>query len=363
MEKYEITKYMNTFNEKIESFKVILNLDDLHIKIKNLESDMSSPNFWDDNTKAKRVVSELNKLKQKVSKVEEVIKLFEELNEFIGMDDDSLSADIENQIGVLEDMIDKFEIDILLAGKYDSQNAILDIHPGAGGTESQDWAEMLYSMYLRFCERKSYKVEVLDYQNGEEAGIKSVSIMISGEDVYGNLKSEVGVHRLVRISPFDSNSRRHTSFASVDLTPDLDEAEDVEINEDDLRIDTFRASGAGGQHVNTTDSAVRIKHIPSGIVVSCQSQRSQLANRKKAIDLLRVKLMKEKQLEFEATLKDIGGDKLEIGWGSQIRSYVLHPYSLVKDHRTNYEHTNPQKVLQGELEGFINEYLRYKAKK
>ncbi|QVK21700.1 peptide chain release factor 2 [Mycoplasmatota bacterium] len=362
MEKYEINKYINIFQNKINAFTGIIDLDKQKNIIKELETKMSDINFWNDSVSAKKTVNELNNAKEKISGLEEVIGDFNEILEFIELDDESLHNDLVESILSLDELINKLEISILLSDKYDSNNAILEIHPGAGGTESQDWARMLYDMYLKYTDKKKFKVEVIDYINDEKAGLKSVSLLITGKDAYGYLKSEAGVHRLIRISPFDSNSRRHTSFASVDVTPEIDDSITIDINEDDLRIDTFRASGAGGQHINTTDSAVRIKHIPTGLTVSCQSQRSQLANRKKAMDLLKAKIYKLREDELEENLKNISGEKMEIGWGSQIRSYVLHPYSLVKDHRTNYEVGNPDKVLNGELDDFINEYLRNRAR-
>ncbi|XMB86966.1 peptide chain release factor 2 [Mycoplasmatota bacterium WC44] len=361
MEKYEMNKYVETFQTKIDSFKKIINLEEQKSNLKKLEDSMLAADFWNDQKSAQATVNELNNIKAKINGLDDVVDDFEVIKEFIELDDESLQEEIETSILALDNKLNDLEIEILLSGEYDANNAILEIHPGAGGTESQDWALMLYNMYLKYAEQKQYKIEVLDYTNGEEAGLKSVSLLIKGKNAYGYLKSEVGVHRLVRISPFDSNSRRHTSFASVDLTPEINDEIDIEINDEDLRVDTFRASGAGGQHINTTDSAVRIKHIPTNIVVSCQSQRSQIANRKKAMELLKAKIYKLKEEEKEKELKSINGEKMEIGWGSQIRSYVLHPYSLVKDHRTNYEVGNPDKVLNGNLHDFINEYLRNRA--
>ncbi|MTL67112.1 peptide chain release factor 2, partial [Turicibacter sanguinis] len=244
-------------------------------------------------------------------------------------------------------------------GPYDANNAILELHPGAGGTESQDWAEMLYRMYTRYAERKGFKIEVLDYLVGEEAGIKSVTIKIKGTNAFGYFKAERGVHRLVRISPFDSGGRRHTSFCSCDVMPEFSGDIDIEIRAEDLKIDTYRASGAGGQHINTTDSAVRITHIPTNTIVTCQNQRSQIKNREAAMEMLKSKLYQRKLEEQEAELAKIRGEVKEIGWGSQIRSYVFHPYSLVKDHRTSYEVGNVQSVMDGDLDGFIDAYLRY----
>ncbi|EAG7129724.1 peptide chain release factor 2, partial [Listeria monocytogenes] len=254
--------------------------------------------------------------------------------------------------------ISEFELKLMLSDPYDKNNAILELHPGAGGTESQDWGSMLLRMYQRWSEKKGFKVEMLDYQAGDEAGIKSVTLLIKGHNAYGYLKAEKGVHRLVRISPFDSSGRRHTSFVSVDVMPELDDDIEIEVRTEDLKIDTYRATGAGGQHINTTDSAVRMTHIPSGIVVTCQSERSQLKNREQAMKMLKTKLYQKEQEEKERELAEIRGEQKEIGWGSQIRSYVFHPYSMVKDHRTNYETGNIQAVMDGDLDEFINAYLR-----
>ncbi len=254
-------------------------------------------------------------------------------------------------------MVDNFEIRSILNNKDDSSNAIISIHPGAGGTESQDWAEMLFRMYFRWIERKSFKYEILDYQQCEDAGIKDVSIEVKGDFAYGYLKSETGVHRLVRISPFDSNGKRHTSFASVFVCPVIEDEHNIEISDKDIRIDTYRASGAGGQHVNKTDSAVRIKHIPTGITVQCQSQRSQLKNKNTAIKMLKSKLYQKSLEEQNSTIKDLKDNKKEIAWGSQIRSYIFHPYNLVKDHRTNIQTSNTGNVMDGDIDDFIKDYL------
>lgn len=279
------------------------------------------------------------------------------------VDDPSLYEEFEEEAlrlcKVYEQSVDDLELYLLFSNEFDQKDVILEIHPGAGGTESTDWAEMLFRMYIRFCEQKGYSYEVLEYLPGDVAGIKSVSIRISGSFVYGHLKAERGVHRLVRISPFDSANRRHTSFASVEVIPELDLETEVELKQEDLKIDTYRASGAGGQHVNTTDSAVRITHVPTNIVVSCQSERSQIKNRERALKVLATKLVAKQHEENKETLSELTNDQREIAWGSQIRSYVLHPYSLVKDTRTGYEETNPSKVLDGQLDNFIKSYLLY----
>ena len=275
-------------------------------------------------------------------------------------DDDELRAELDHDIQAFQKDIEKYERFLLLDGEYDSNDAILEIHPGAGGTESQDWASMLLRMYQRWGEQHGFTVNTLDYQDGDEAGIKSVSIEIKGTNAYGFLRSEHGIHRLVRISPFDSNSRRHTSFASVEVMPSLDQDTEIEINEDDLRIDVFRASGAGGQHVNKTSSAVRITHEPTGIVVSSQNQRSQLQNRETAMKMLQAKLVRILEEQNAKELDEIRGEKQEIAWGSQIRSYVFHPYNMVKDHRTGEETANTQAVMDGDFDAFIDSYLKSK---
>jgi len=272
--------------------------------------------------------------------------------------DEELTGEVKTEISELSRLLEKQELAMLLNGEYDAKNAIITLHPGAGGTESQDWAAMLLRMYTRWAEARGYQVEVLDLLPGDEAGIKSVTLMVSGYNAYGYLKAEKGVHRLVRISPFDASGRRHTSFASLDVMPEIDDEIEIEIDPKDLRADTFRASGAGGQHINKTDSAVRLTHLPSGVVVSCQSERSQIQNRERAMRLLKAKLFEREREARELKQAELRGESKEIAWGSQIRSYVFHPYSLVKDHRTNTETGNVQAVMDGELDPFIDAYLR-----
>jgi len=324
---------------------------------------MSKVDFWESKKNSEKVVSELNYLKGTVEKVEKILNEIKSSLEIIDnlkieLDID-IKALIENDIYKYENKIQQLELEILLNGSYDNNPCILEIHPGAGGTESCDWAYMLYRMYTRYCEKHGFKVEVIDYQDGEEAGIKSVSIIVSGINAYGYLKCEKGVHRLIRISPFDSNSRRHTSFASVDITPVFESGDtDIKIEESDIRVDVYRSSGKGGQGVNTTDSAVRITHIPSGIVVTCQNERSQIRNKETCMKVLKNKLY---QLEIEKKqeqLNSIKGINKEINFGSQIRTYTMHPYSLVKDHRTNTENTNVVKVMDGDIDLFIYENLK-----
>lgn len=330
--------------------------------IDELEAKMMEPGFWDDQNKAQGVIQQLNAIKTQVDAQQALEKQLVDLQE--GYEMQKLEPDMEMQNLLEEELVPflatlkEFELTVLLSGPYDKNNAILELHPGAGGTESQDWAEMLYRMYTRWAEKQGFKVEVLDYLAGDEAGIKSVTILIKGLNAYGYLKSERGVHRLVRISPFDSSGRRHTSFVSCHVMPEINDDVSIEINEGDLKIDTYRSGGAGGQSVNTTDSAVRITHLPTGIVVTCQNERSQIKNRAAAMQVLRGRLYEKQVEEQAAKLAGLGGEKKEIGWGSQIRSYVFHPYSMVKDHRTNTEMGNVQAVMDGEITIFIRAYLQ-----
>jgi len=361
MEKYEIVKYNNDFNKRIDELENVINPNHLEQLINNLEDEMSKDNFWADQNQATKIINESNNYKNKLNSFNELKKLVEELDTIVLLDDESLFIEAEELIKVILNKINNFETIILLNGECDHLPCILEIHPGAGGTESQDWALMLFRMYKRFSEIKGFKFSVLDYQEATDAGLKSVTCLIEGLNAYGLLQSERGVHRLVRISPFDSNARRHTSFAGVGITPQIDDQVEVVINPDEIRIDTYRSSGAGGQHVNTTDSAVRITHIPTGIVVSCQNERSQIQNKEQAMKVLKAKLYQKKLDEKNEMIKETVGTSLDNAFGSQIRSYVLHPYSMVKDHRTNIESSNPIKVLDGELDIFINAYLKYKA--
>ncbi len=331
-------------------------------RIKNLQEITEKPDFWNDHNKSEEVLLELNNLKELVNQVESLNQDIATNKEMIALmvtePDETILKEIEDNTKTIEKDLSELKLLVLLSGPYDKNNCIVDIHPGAGGTESCDWASMLYRMYLRWCEKKKYKVTLLDYQEGEEAGIKSVSIQVKGLNAYGYLKNEKGVHRLVRLSPFDSNNRRHTSFASVEVTPEIEQDTTIEIDEKDLKIDVYRSTGAGGQGVNTTDSAVRITHIPSKIVVTCQNERSQIQNKEQALKVLKNKLLLKKIEEQEQELKGIKGDQANIEFGSQIRSYVLHPYSMVKDHRTNVETSNVSKVLDGEIDIFIESNLK-----
>ncbi len=324
---------------------------------------MAAPGFWDDQSAAQKVIAEVNNLRSVVDRMNELQQRQEDLEVALELaaeeDDQDLFAEANQLAAQQQEAIEKFELELMLNGPYDANNAIVELHPGAGGTESQDWAAILLRMYTRWAEDKGFKVETVDYLPGDEAGIKSVTLLIKGHNAYGYLKAEKGVHRLVRISPFDASGRRHTSFASVDVIPEINDDVEVDIRPEDLRIDVFRSSGAGGQHVNTTDSAVRITHLPTGIVVTCQSERSQIQNRQVAMNLLKARLYEKKRQEQEAQLASLRGEQKEIAWGSQIRSYVFHPYSLVKDHRTGYEVGNVQAVVDGNLDGFIDAYLRW----
>lgn len=341
----------------------LFDITKLEQNLKELEDKTTVANFWNDSKTSSAVLKDINNIK---SKTEEYKRIHNnlvdaiELNEILSIEtDESLERELNISIKELEKSIEKLETNTLLSGKYDANNAIITLHPGAGGTESCDWVQMLYRMYTRWALDNGYEVKELDYLEGDEAGIKSVTALISGPYAYGYLKGEMGVHRLVRISPFDSGGRRHTSFASLEVLPEITEDIEIDINPDDLRIDTYRASGAGGQHINKTSSAVRITHIPTNTVVSCQSERSQIQNRETAMKMLKSKLLDRKEKEHKDKIEDLKGNQMDIAWGSQIRSYVFCPYTMVKDHRTNYEVGNVQAVMDGDLNGFIDSYLKY----
>lgn len=338
--------------------------DKLSENISINESKMGEPDFWNDQKKAQKLIDETNILKQKYDQFHSLKSQVEDLavaEELLEAEADSdMQQEFEKNFESTQKALRQYRLGLLLNGKYDANNAILEIHPGAGGTESQDWGAMLLRMYTRWAEKHQFTVSIEDYQAGDVAGLNSVSVVISGHNAYGYLLSEKGVHRLVRISPFDSAGRRHTSFASVDVMPKLDDSVEININPDDLRVDVYRSSGAGGQHINKTSSAVRITHLPTGIVVASQAQRSQLQNRQTAMSMLRAKLYEREEQKKAEKRAAIEGKQLDIGWGSQIRSYVFHPYSMVKDHRTNYETANVQAVMDGDLDGFIDAYLQWK---
>jgi peptide chain release factor 2 len=340
----------------------LFDLDVKKARIAELEAEMSEPGFWDDQEKAQKIINEVNGLKDLVQTFEKHAAALEDLQvtyELVKEEkDEELLKELEEEVAKLSKELNEFELQLLLNGPYDKNNAILELHPGAGGTESQDWASMLLRMYQRWADDKGFTVETLDYLPGEEAGVKSVTLLIKGHNAYGYLKAEKGVHRLVRISPFDASGRRHTSFVSCDVVPEIDNDVEIEIRPDEIKIDTYRSSGAGGQHVNTTDSAVRITHLPTNIIVTCQSERSQIKNREQAMKMLKAKLYALEIEKQQQEVNSIRGEQKEIGWGSQIRSYVFHPYSMVKDHRTNVEIGNVHAVMDGEIDPFIDAYLR-----
>jgi peptide chain release factor 2 len=328
---------------------------------------MAAPDFWNDQAKAQKVIDEMKHLKEQIEIMKELEEKQEELETMFDLlqeeEDESLYSEQVTELRSFKKRIDSFELSLMLNQPYDKNNAIIELHPGAGGTESQDWASMLLRMYTRWAEKNNFKVETLDYLPGEEAGLKSVTLLIKGPNAYGYLRAEKGVHRLVRISPFDASGRRHTSFVSLHVMPEVDQGIDIEIKPDEIKIDTYRSSGAGGQHVNTTDSAVRITHLPTQIVVTCQSERSQIKNREKAMKILMARLYERRIEEQQQELNTLKGEQAEIGWGSQIRSYVFHPYSMVKDHRTQVETGNVQAVMDGEIDLFIEAYLRQQLKR
>ena len=346
------------WKKNLKNWGTLFDLSTLRDKIKNLEEETEDPEFWNDQEKAQCILKEAKILKLKVDQYDELFESLEDIFLMVELlEVGEEFKDFPQELDALSKKIEEFHIETLLSGEFDSNNAIISLHPGAGGTESQDWAEILLRMYTRWSEKKGFKVKTLDLQPGDVAGIKSVTLLIEGVNAYGYLKTERGVHRLVRISPFDSSGRRHTSFVSLDVIPELDDTVEIDIQSEDLRIDTYRASGAGGQHVNKTDSAVRITHIPTGIVVQCQNERSQHQNKDVAMKMLAGKLVEIMEQEKMDHIDDIKGDYSQIAWGSQIRSYVFHPYTMVKDHRTDTEVGNVQAVTDGELDVFMNAYL------
>ena len=330
-------------------------------RILELNEEMGEPDFWNDQEKAQKKNQELARLENKVKELDKLVQRVEDVDTMIElgieMDDADTAAEVGAELDSLEAAIEKLELETLLTGEYDANNAILTLHAGAGGTEAQDWTDMLFRMYRRYCEKAGYQVEILDYLAGDEAGTKSVTFKATGENAYGFLKAEKGVHRLVRISPFDANARRHTSFSSLDVMPEIADEGAIVIPPEDIEIETRRSTGAGGQHINKTESAIRIYHKPTGIIVQCQQERSQIQNRETAMNMLRSKLIELREREREERELEIRGDIKKIEWGSQIRSYVFHPYTMVKDHRTNAETSNIQAVMDGDLEMFIRAYL------
>lgn len=364
MEKYEINKYMKSFEKKVQDLYEALHIKESSEMVSKLSAEMLAEDFWSDSNRAQSIISKLNDNRGRVDSYESAKKGLSDLADLIEISEleDDLDA-IDDEILNFDKKLDELETQTIFSGEYDTCNAILELHPGAGGTESMDWALMLYRMYLRYADKKNWKTKVLDYQAGEEAGVKSASILITGPLAYGYLKAERGVHRLVRISPFDTNKRRHTSFVSIDVTPQIDNNSEIELKQEEIKIDVFHSSGAGGQSVNTTDSAVRVTHIPTGIVVTCQNERSQIQNREFALNILKSKLLNLELKKREETLRAEKGEQRGIDFGSQIRSYVFHPYNMVKDHRTQHETGNISAVMDGDIDEFIISYLKQQAAK
>ncbi len=358
----QIKQQLAACEEPLREVRASLDLENKTKRIEELEMEMEAPGFWDDPDYSNKRMKELKNLKDTVGLIQGLYSQKEDIYTLLEMgyeeEDESLIPEIVAEYEDFSNKLEEVRISTLLSGEYDKNNAILKLNAGAGGTESCDWAGMLYRMYTRWAERKGFSIEVLDYLDGDEAGIKSVTWQVNGENAYGYLKSEKGVHRLVRISPFNAQGKRQTSFVSLDVMPEIEEDVDIEINMDDLRIDTYRSSGAGGQHINKTSSAIRITHLPTGIVVQCQNERSQHQNKDKAMQMLKAKLLLLREQENMAKESDIRGEVKEIGWGNQIRSYVLQPYTMVKDHRTNEESGNVDAVLDGSIDPFINAYLK-----
>ncbi|MDR2654899.1 MAG: peptide chain release factor 2 [Oscillospiraceae bacterium] len=350
---------------KLDALKVSMACDRLGEELADLEGQSAAPDFWENMANSQKTLQRMKEIKNRLDAYKTVYEKYIDAETMIDIaneeKDETLFDETKEAVKAFSDELESQTLATLLTGEYDANNAILSFHAGAGGTEAQDWVQMLYRMYTMWAERHKYKYKILDYLDGDEAGIKSASILIEGRNAYGFLRSETGVHRLVRISPFDSSGRRHTSFASVETMPEIEDDNSIEINPEDLKVDTFRSSGAGGQHVNKTESAIRITHVPTGIVVSCQTERSQHQNRDTAMKMLRSKLAEIKEREHLEKIDDIKGEHREIAWGSQIRSYVFMPYTLAKDHRTNYETGNISAVMDGDLDGFINAYLQAKS--
>jgi len=361
---YDIETKINKLKTDFENLKILFGIEKIKEEIHQLNKEMMEPTFWNNQQMAKIVSKKIQDLKNKLQKFQELENYFEDLEIAIGLYEEDLDMiyQINNILINIERKILSLRMKALFTGEYDNANAFLTIHPGAGGTESQDWASMLLRMYIKWADKNNLKVEIIDFQEDDESGIRNATIKISGEYAYGKLKYEKGIHRLVRVSPFDSNNRRHTSFVSVCVIPELDENVEVEINPDDLKIDTYRASGAGGQHVNKTDSAVRITHIPTGMVVEVQNERSQHQNKANALKILKSKLCELEQQKNAEKMEEIRGEVKDNAWGNQIRSYILYPYTMVKDHRTGYETSNVQSVLDGNIDEFIEQELLFFAK-
>ncbi len=364
MEKYEVNKFIEEYKNKLNDLFQAFNIENKRIELDKLNKEIESEGFWNDPEKAQNIISKANAIKDVIKDYDNLKNKFDDI---ISNIDDAFSD--ESIMELVEEMIDDFKSEeneiekkALLSGKYDMNNCIIEFHPGAGGTESMDWALMLFRLYQRYCQKKGFKFNIVDYQPGIDAGIKSATVLVSGNYAYGMLKSERGVHRLVRISPFDSNARRHTSFCSIDVAPEIEEADDIVINDDDIRVDTYLSSGHGGQGVNTTYSAVRITHLPTNIVVTCQNERSQLKNKDTCLKVLKSKLLEIELKKQEEEMRKLKGEQMGINFGSQIRSYVFTPYTLVKDHRTSYETANLEAVMNGDIDEFIEAYLKFNAR-
>ncbi len=361
----EIKSKLLSLKNDVYDLEEAFNLPAGREEIKALQAQTSAPDFWDDPENSQKILQKIKQLELKEEKYKNLVGSFEDIQTLIAMaeeeDDSSLLDEIKSEFSAFTSQLENLTLETLLTGEYDHNNAIISFHAGAGGTEAQDWALILYRMYGRWADAHNFKIKVLDYIGGEEAGMKSADILVEGENAFGYLKSEMGVHRLIRVSPFDTSGRRHTSFAAIEVMPEITEDVDIEIKDEDLKVDTYRSGGAGGQHVNKTESAIRITHIPTGIIVACQNERSQHQNREVAMRMLKSKLMEIKEREHLDKIEDIKGVQKKIEWGSQIRSYVFMPYTLVKDHRTGYENTNVNAVIDGDIDGFINAYLKASA--
>lgn len=355
-----LVNQLSSMKQEIDTLMLRLKIEEKAAQVAELESQASAADLWEDPENAQKVMQRLSGLKAQVEKWQAVAGRINDALELAELSDDDLYEDLSQEVESLQPVVERLSFQAMFSGPYDDENAILAIHAGAGGTDSQDWAEMLERMYLRWAEENGYKIDIIERSEGEEAGVKSVTLEVQGDYAFGYLQSERGVHRLVRLSPFDSANRRHTSFAKVELWPDIQDDVDIEVNETDLRIDTYRAGGAGGQHVQKNDTAVRITHIPTGVVVQCQNQRSQKQNRDRAMQILKARLYEMEMEKQEAAMSELKGENVDAGWGNQIRSYVLHPYQLAKDHRTDYEVGNVSAVLNGRLNDFMEAYLRYK---
>ena len=353
---------LDALKDQLEEIRGGLHINDLQQELTELKEEMGASGFWDDLARSTQVNKRIAAIESKIDHFQALVSQRDDLEVMAELaqeeDDEAAAKEVAEELDGLTEKADALALETLMRGDYDQSNAVLSLHAGAGGTEAQDWTSMLYRMYTRYCERMGFKVSVLDYLEGDEAGIKSVTFEVDGDNVYGYLRGEKGVHRLVRISPFDSNARRHTSFSSLDVAPMLEDDGQLEINMEEVRVDTYRSTGAGGQHVNKTDSAVRMTHMPTGIVVSCQNERSQVQNREMCMRMLRSKLLELREREKEEQMAEIKGEMKKIEWGSQIRSYVFQPYTMVKDHRTGYESGNIDDVMNGNLDGFVTAYLK-----